>query len=110
MATLRRSSTGRALGTVLSGLIVALSVTVPQMDAGSLAHELAVEGPYHATSCPPAHDHRICTQVSLNLPFAPALQVLRSIPVTVAPGLGAPTAGAPSVLFAPGALPRAPPA
>lgn len=110
MATLRRSSIGRAIGAVLSGLIVALSVSVPQLEAGSVAHELAVEGPHHGTSCPRAHDHRICTQVGLNLPFSPTLPGLRSIPVGASPGPGAPPALSPSGLLAPGALPRAPPA
>lgn len=110
METLRRLSTRRTIGPVLSGLIVALSVVVPLTEIGSVTHEVAVEGPHHAASCPRAHDHRICTQVGLNLPLSPTVPGLRSIAVGSSTGSGAPPALRPSVHFAPGALPRAPPA
>lgn len=110
MATLQRSSIGRTISVLLSGLIVALSVAVPSLEVGAVAHALAVEGPHHTASCPRAHDHRICTQTGLNLPLAATIPGLRSIRMGASRDPGVLPAQYPSVLLAPGALPRAPPA
>lgn len=109
MATLRRSGIVRTICAMLLGLIVALSVAVPSLEVGAVAHAPAVEGPHHAASCPRAHDHRVCTQTSLNLPLALAMPGLPSMREGTYRDPSVPPALHPSVLLAPGALPRAPP-
>ncbi|MDP2958250.1 MAG: hypothetical protein Q8N53_17615 [Longimicrobiales bacterium] len=110
MARLLKTRVGRVTGVILAPLAVALAVAVTLLDAGTLAHGLAVESHHHATTCPRPHDHHVCSQVAgrLSLPHAtPDLSdVLAGAPIDLADPLLSPR----SVLGALLARPRAPPA
>lgn len=57
----------KALAAWLPALLIVLSVTVPMIDLGDFAHEVAVESEHNSATCPTPHDHTICTQVGANL-------------------------------------------
>jgi hypothetical protein len=56
----------------LAALLVALSVAVPMLDRADAGSGPVVEGEHHPGTCPPAHDHTVCTQFGGNLPLVSA--------------------------------------
>jgi hypothetical protein len=62
----------KALAAWLPALLIVLSVTVPMIDLGDFAHEVAVESEHNSATCPTPHDHTICTQVGANLAIVSA--------------------------------------
>ena len=57
----------RVVSTALAALVVLLSAAVPLLERADRPHEPVVESEHNPTTCPPAHDHTICTQVGSNL-------------------------------------------
>lgn len=55
-------------------LMLAVSVAVPLMERDELVPEPVAESEHNPATCPPAHDHRVCTQVSANLAVASVSQ------------------------------------
>ena len=55
-------------------LMLCLSVAVPFMERAELVHEPVAESEHNPATCPPAHDHTVCTQVSANLAVASVSQ------------------------------------
>lgn len=62
--------TVRSLARVLSGplaaLMLVMSVAAPVYERADFGHELAIESEHDPATCPPAHDHSVCAQVSAN--------------------------------------------
>ena len=56
----------------LALLLVTLSVAVPMLDAADAGSGAALESEHHPGTCPPAHDHTVCTQFGGNLPLVSA--------------------------------------
>lgn len=48
-------------------LMLTLSVATPLVERADLDQNLVVESEHDPASCPPGHDHTVCTQVSSNL-------------------------------------------
>jgi len=53
----------QVLGTCLAALMVTLSVAVPLLERADLARGTALESQHNPTTCAPAHNHTLCTQV-----------------------------------------------
>ncbi len=64
--------TRKALAAWLPTLLLVLSVAVPVLERAEFAHEPVVESEHNPATCPPAHDHTVCTQVGANLSLATA--------------------------------------
>ncbi len=56
----------------LALLMVTLSVVVPMLDRADAGSGPVVESEHHPGTCPPAHDHTVCTQHGGNLPLVSA--------------------------------------
>jgi hypothetical protein len=56
----------------LALLLVTLSVAVPMLDRADAGSGVVVESEHHPGTCPPAHDHTVCTQFGGNLPLVSA--------------------------------------
>ena len=63
----RDSILRKAFAAWLPALMLALSVAVPALEREEIAHETVVESEHNPGTCPTAHDHTVCTQVSANL-------------------------------------------
>ena len=48
-------------------LILVVGVAVPVLERAEIVAEPAVESEHNPATCPPAHDHTLCTQVSAEL-------------------------------------------
>lgn len=82
----------RTTATVLSVAILALSVAIPVLERADLVHQPVLESEHNPATCPPAHDHTICTQVGANA-SAPAEAMAHRQPHSVsrrAPPTGTP--------------------
>lgn len=64
--TLRERMLLRAASGPIAALMLVLSVAVPVMERADVSHELAVESEHDPATCPPPHDHTVCTQVTAN--------------------------------------------
>lgn len=56
---------GTSTGVML--LMLTLSFAVPLMERADQSHAPVVESTHDPASCPPGHDHTVCTQVGANL-------------------------------------------
>ncbi|MEQ9398599.1 MAG: hypothetical protein RJQ04_05475 [Longimicrobiales bacterium] len=56
----------RGLSGPLAALMLVLSVAVPVLERADVSHELAIESEHDPNTCPPVHDHTVCTQVGAN--------------------------------------------
>ncbi len=93
----------------ISLLMLTLSVAVPVLEQFDMAGEPVAESEHNPATCPPAHDHTVCTQVGANL-AAPADGEPRRLPLAAVSVLipsQAPTVG--SASFPEGHPSRAPP-
>lgn len=54
------------VATPLATLLLTLSVAVPVMEVADLAQTPVVESEHEPGTCPPPHDHTVCTQVGAN--------------------------------------------
>ena len=61
----------------ISLLMLSLSVAVPLLERFELVDQPVVESEHNPATCPPAHDHTVCTQVSANLSAPSAAQEQR---------------------------------
>lgn len=57
----------RFLSTGVAALMLSLSVALPLMERAELLSEPVAESEHDPATCPPPHDHRVCTQVGANL-------------------------------------------
>ena len=55
-----------SVATPLAVAMLALSVAVPVLEVADLTHAPVVESEHAPDTCPPAHDHTVCTQVGAN--------------------------------------------
>ena len=58
------------VSTTLTALVVVLGVAVPLLERADLTSDAVLESEHHASTCPPRHDHTVCTQFGVNLPLA----------------------------------------
>jgi len=66
----QRARRGASLGVAF--VMLAMAATVPGLEGGSWGANPVLESEHSPASCPPGHDHRICTQVEANAPLAGA--------------------------------------
>ena len=57
----------QAVSTCLSTVMLIIWISVPLLERADLVHEPVVESEHNPSTCPPAHDHTVCTQVVANL-------------------------------------------
>ena len=63
---------GASLGIAL--LMLTMSLAVPVLERAEMVGGPVAESEHDPVTCPTAHDHRICTQVSANLSAASRVQ------------------------------------
>jgi hypothetical protein len=63
------AGTRSQLSAALALLVVTLGVAVPMLDRVDAGPDPAVESEHHPGTCPPAHDHTVCTQHGADLPL-----------------------------------------
>ena len=65
--------------------MIVMSVVVPVLDRAEAVHEVVVESEHNPATCPPAHDHTICTQFGANLSAAapPPAQLAANLVVRI---------------------------
>ena len=51
----------------LTATMLTIWISVPLLEQVDLVHEPIVESEHSPSTCPPAHDHTVCTQVGANL-------------------------------------------
>lgn len=91
----------RAVSFGVAFVMLALAAAVPELEGASWGADPVLESEHSPASCPPGHDHRICTQVEANAPLtstAPKHEAHADVAVIRAVGL--------STLPARKALPR----
>ena len=99
----------RFLSTGVATLMLSLSVAVPFMERAELVDEPVAESEHNPATCPPPHDHRLCTQVGANL-AVPAASDERPLPASSVLRIGRTTrADAVSSAHADDTRSRAPP-
>ena len=57
----------KALSAVLWTTMLAIWISVPFLEQADLVHDPIIESEHSSSTCPPAHDHTVCTQVVANL-------------------------------------------
>ena len=57
----------QAVSVGLSAVMLVIWISVPLLERSDLVSEPVVESEHNPSTCPPAHDHTICTQVVANL-------------------------------------------
>ena len=57
----------QAVSVGLSAVMFVIWISVPLLERADLVHEPVVESEHNPSTCPPAHDHTVCTQVVANL-------------------------------------------
>ena len=57
----------QAVSVGLSAVMLVIWISVPLLERADLVNEPVVESKHNPSTCPPAHDHLICTQVVANL-------------------------------------------
>ena len=62
----------RTVSAVVAALMLALSVAIPVMERGALLSDVSLEAEHDPARCADTHDHRICTQVGVNVSHAVA--------------------------------------
>ena len=63
----------------VTAAMLVMTVAVPLLERADVVHEPVVEREHDPATCPPAHDHTICTQVVANV-AAPSAPVERHRP------------------------------
>lgn len=63
----QRTRSGASLGVTL--VMLAVAVAVPGLERASGGPGPVLESEHSPASCPPGHDHTICTQVEANAPL-----------------------------------------
>jgi hypothetical protein len=58
------------VSTALAALVLTLSVAVPLLDRADGGTDPVLESEHNPSTCPPTHDHTVCTQFGANLPIA----------------------------------------
>ena len=51
----------------LSATMLTIWISAPLLEQVDLVHDPIVESEHNPSTCPPAHDHTVCTQVVANL-------------------------------------------
>lgn len=64
----------RVLSSGVAALMLSLSVAMPFMERVEIVHEPVAESEHNPTTCPPRHDHRLCTQVGANFALPSSTQ------------------------------------
>jgi len=57
----------QAVSVGLSAVMLVTSMSVPLLERADVVGEPVVESEHNPSTCPPAHDHTVCTQVVANL-------------------------------------------
>tara|TARA_B100000809_G_scaffold260695_1_gene308116 strand:+ start:3514 stop:3846 length:333 start_codon:yes stop_codon:yes gene_type:complete len=57
----------QAVSVGLSAVMLVIWISVPLLERADLVNEPVVESEHNPSTCPPAHDHTVCTQVVANL-------------------------------------------
>ena len=57
----------QAVSVGLSAVMLVIWISVPLLERSDLVNEPVVESEHNPSTCPPAHDHTVCTQVVANL-------------------------------------------
>ena len=57
----------QAVSVGLSAVMLVIWISVPLLERADLVNESVVESEHNPSTCPPAHDHTVCTQVVANL-------------------------------------------
>ena len=57
----------QAVSDGLSAVMLVIWISVPLLERSDLVNEPVVESEHNPSTCPPAHDHTVCTQVVANL-------------------------------------------
>ena len=57
----------QAVSVGLSAVMLVIWISVPLLEHADLVSEPVVESEHNPSTCPPAHDHTVCTQVVANL-------------------------------------------
>ena len=57
----------QAISAGLSVVMLVTSMSVPLLERADVVGEPVVESEHNPSTCPPAHDHTVCTQVVANL-------------------------------------------
>ena len=63
----KRKAIRQAVSVGLSAVMLVIWISVPLLERADLVNEPVVESEHNPSTCPPAHDHRVCTQVVANL-------------------------------------------
>jgi hypothetical protein len=99
----QRARRGVSFG--MSLVMLAVAVAVPALERTSQGPHPVLESEHSPASCPPGHDHKICTQVEANAPLAGApprhdapvtVSVIRAVGLSTAPARRALPRGHPS--------------
>ena len=69
----------RTVSVWLSAAILGVAVAVPLLERADLVHEPVMESEHNPATCPPAHDHTVCTTVAASF-AAPSSPVERHQP------------------------------
>ena len=57
----------QAVSVGLSAVMLVIWISVPLLERADLVNEPIIESEHNPSTCPPAHDHTVCTQVVANL-------------------------------------------
>tara|TARA_B100000929_G_scaffold26462_1_gene19680 strand:- start:725 stop:1057 length:333 start_codon:yes stop_codon:yes gene_type:complete len=57
----------QAVSVGLSAVMLVIWISVPLLERADLVNESVMESEHNPSTCPPAHDHTVCTQVVANL-------------------------------------------
>ena len=57
----------KGLGLLIWAVMLSLSVAIPILERAEISAEPVAESEHNPATCPPAHDHTLCTQVSTQL-------------------------------------------
>jgi hypothetical protein len=63
----KRNVIRQAVSVGLSAVMIVIWISVPLLERADLVNEPVVESEHNPSTCPPAHDHTVCTQVVANL-------------------------------------------
>ena len=63
----KRKAVRQAVSVGLSAVMLVIWISVPLLEHADLVNEPVVESEHNPSTCPPAHDHTVCTQVVANL-------------------------------------------
>jgi hypothetical protein len=86
--SLRWARRGSSFGVAL--VMLAVAIAVPALEDASRGPHPVLESEHSPASCPPGHDHTICTQVEANAPLtgsAPRYEAHEGVAVIRAVGL-----------------------